>query len=333
MLSRNLNASSIRLMLCVILLASFFPTASMANKTVIEATAHLTTPFSIPRSHTVQISDKARTYRLYIKLPKGYKSSANKDMHYPVIYLTDAMYTFQIMSGVTRFPMNSNQMAPAIIVGISWELGLKSDHSRVRDYTPTVDSSWKKITGGADRHLHFLKTKIIPYMEQNFRTDASQRTYVGNSLGGLFGAYILLQQPDLFTNYLIGSPSFWWHERWFLTQFAKNINSLTAIDANVFIGIGALEHNEEGGDSQHNMVADAQHFKALLNNLEISSPALNSKLLIIDEAHHATAFATTAIHGMDWLFNTEQGKSLKSSIETADSNTNQYKKLIYSERF
>ncbi|ABV85799.1 putative esterase [Shewanella pealeana ATCC 700345] len=319
MSSLNCNAPLLRLMLCTILLASFFPTRCMANKPVIEATAHLTTPFSIPRSHTVQINDEARTYRLYVKLPKGYKSSANKDINYPVIYLTDAMYTFQIMSGVTRFPMNSKQMTPAIIVGISWELGLRSDHSRVRDYTPTVDASWEKVTGGADRHLHFFKSKIIPYIEQNYRTDPAQRTYVGNSLGGLFGAYILLKQPDLFTNYLIGSPSFWWHERWFLTQFAKNIASLNKIDANVFIGIGALEHNGEDGDSQYNMVADAQHFKALLNNLEISSPAFSSKLLIIDEAHHATAFATTAIHGMDWLFNTKQGRMLQSSIDTADS--------------
>ena len=284
----------------------------------IDATPHLTTPFSIPRSHTVQINDDARSYRLYIKLPKGYKSSENRDKQYPVIYLTDAMYTFQIMSGVTRFPMNSKQMAPAIIVGISWELGLKSDHSRVRDYTPTVDTSWKKVTGGADRHLQFIKRKIIPYIDQNYRTDANQRTYVGNSLGGLFGAYILLQQPDLFKNYLIGSPSFWWHDRYFLTQFAKNITSLNQLEANVFIGIGALEHNGEGGDSEHNMVADAQHFKALLNNVTSSSPAFNSKLLIIDEAHHATAFATSAIHGMDWLFNSEQGVSIQQ-VNSADS--------------
>ncbi|MBL4914856.1 alpha/beta hydrolase [Shewanella schlegeliana] len=283
--------------------------SAFANNRSIEATAHITTPFSIPRSHTVQINDKERSYKLYIKLPKGYKSSANRDRLYPVIYLTDAMYTFQIMSGVTRFPMNSKQMQPAIIVGISWELGLRSDHSRVRDYTPSVDSSWKKVTGGAERHMRFLRDGIIPYMEQNFRVDPRQRTYVGNSLGGLFGAYVLLKQPDLFSNYLLGSPSLWWQERHFLTQFAKNIASLKEIEANVFIGVGALEHNGEGGDSEHNMVADAQHFKALLNNLEVNNPDLNSKLLIIDEAHHATAFATSAIHGMDWFFNHEEGVS------------------------
>lgn len=291
------------------LLSMLFSIPTFANTRSIEATAHLTTPFSIPRSHTVQINDKERTYKLYIKLPKGYKASKNQEKQYPVIYLTDAMYTFQIMSGVTRFPMNSKQMQPAIIVGISWELGLRSDHSRVRDYTPSIDTSWKKVTGGANRHMHFLGNKIIPYIEQNFRVDPSQRTYVGNSLGGLFGAYILLKQPDLFSNYLLGSPSLWWQERQFLTQFAKNVPSLKGIDANIFIGIGALEHNGAGGDSQHNMVADAQHFKALLNNLAVNSPALNSKLLIIDEAHHGTAFATSAIHGMDWLFNHKQGVS------------------------
>ena len=321
MLSLNFNVSLLRLMLCTILLASFFPTSSMANKPIIEATPHLTTPFSIPRSHTVQINDEARTYRLYIKLPKGYKSSANKDIRYPVIYLTDAMYTFQIMSGVTRFPMNSKQMQHAIIVGISWELGMQGDRSRVRDYTPTIDTSWKKVTGGADRHLRFLKKKVIPYIEQNFRTDSKQRTYVGNSLGGLFGAYILLHQPELFTNYLLGSPSFWWQDQVILKQFEANKSVLAKLNANVFIGIGALEHNRQGGRSNFDMVGDAQRFHALLEQVATSQAqqSLNSKLLVINEAHHTIAFATTAIHGMDWLFNYQSGKNDFERLDNVSS--------------
>ncbi|MCL1146958.1 alpha/beta hydrolase [Shewanella marinintestina] len=315
MTSLNYCASLLKIMLCTILLASVFPTKSMANKHIIEATVQHNSPFHIPRSHTVKIKDNERTYKLYIKLPKGYKSSANRETDYPVVYLTDAMYTFQIMSGVTRFPMNSKQMAPTIIVGISWELGMQGDSSRVRDYTPTVDKRWHKVTGGADRHLGFLQNKVIPYIEQNYRTDPSQRTYVGNSLGGLFGAYVLLKQPALFTNYLLGSPSFWWQQQVLLEQFENNKQQLAKLNANVFVGIGALEHNGRGGSSEFDMVGDAQRFSSLLSSLtQAQTGTLNSKILLINEAHHATAFATTAIHGMDWLFNTQRGKSQPKTI-------------------
>ncbi|MDR8525334.1 alpha/beta hydrolase [Shewanella fidelis] len=312
---RNYSTALIKIMLCSLLLACFLPATSIAKKSNIDAKVMHNSPFNIPRSHTVKIQDKQRTYKLYIKLPKGYKSSANRDVNYPVIYLTDAMYTFQIMSGVTRFPMNAKQMAPAIIVGISWELGMQGDTSRVRDYTPSVDHSWRKVTGGADRHIKFLQHRVIPYVEQNYRTDPEQRTYVGNSLGGLFGGYILSKQPELFRNYLLGSPSFWWQQQSLLSQLNRNREALTKLNANVFVGIGALEHNGKGGDSEFDMLGDAKQFTALLENAAKSQPqqTLNTKLLVINEAHHATAFATTAIHGMDWLFNHKQGKSLANS--------------------
>ncbi|MCL1114934.1 hypothetical protein L2703_15195 [Shewanella basaltis] len=38
----------------------------------------------------------------------------------------------------------------------------------------------------------------MPFVEQHFRVDTQQNTFVGNSLGGLFGAYVLLEQPTLF---------------------------------------------------------------------------------------------------------------------------------------
>lgn len=146
--------------------------------------ADSSTPFNIPRTQTIQISDSNRAYELFVKLPKGYNSDTNKDHRYPVIYITDAMYAFQIVSGATRFPMNSNAMQQAILVGVSWQKGFRGDKSRVRNYTPSIDKSWKKQTGGAARHMTFLQQKVLPYIQQHFRTDPSQRTYVGNSLGG-----------------------------------------------------------------------------------------------------------------------------------------------------
>ena len=91
--------------------------------------------FEIPRSSVIDIKDSIsdRVYPIFIKLPASYKRNNTKS--YPVIYLTDAWYSFQIVSGATRFPMNSGKMQEAIIVGISYSKGSKGSSSRVRDYT------------------------------------------------------------------------------------------------------------------------------------------------------------------------------------------------------
>lgn len=290
------------------------------SRNVIAAQQTDTSPFNIPRTQTIQLNDADRAYDLFIKLPKGYNSDLNQHRHYPVIYITDAMYAFQIVSGATRFPMNSNAMQQAILVGVSWQKGLRGDKSRIRNYTPSVDNTWKKQTGGAARHAAFLQDKVLPYIQQHFRTDPSQRTYVGNSLGGLFGAYILLEQPEMFGNYVLGSPSFWWHKQIILELTQQRQQVLSKIKANVFIGIGELEHNGNGGSSSFDMVANAQQFKALIdrsnsliavdrNSNKAPNKTITSKLLIIDEASHETAFPTSAIQGLYWLFNLKNGVS------------------------
>lgn len=254
------------------------------------------TPFNIPRSNVVEITDTntQRVYPLFIKLPKSY--SKNNDKTYPVIYLTDAWYSFQIVSGATRYPMNVNKMEEAIIVGISYAKGSKGDASRIRDYTPSVSRSWKKETGGAQQHMVFIENDVIKYIEGNYRTKPSDRTFIGNSLGGLFGTYILLTNPSLFNNYILGSPSYWFDDK-FIFQLEKTVKT-KKINANVFIAVG--EKESIAFESSYNMVEDAQAFYLTL--LAWNQPKLNVKFMIIPEANHQTAFPTTAIQGLHWIY-------------------------------
>jgi len=257
--------------------------------------------FQIPRSKVTEIKDpkSQRIYPLFIKLPKSYHK--NDDKTYPVIYLTDAPYSFQIVSGATRYPMNVKKMKEAIIVGISYAKGSKRDSSRVRDYTPSVASAWKQQTGGAHQHMEFIENSVINYMEENYRTDPSDRTFIGNSLGGLFGTYILLTKPTLFKNYILGSPSYWFNNK-FIFSLEQTIKTkaikLKKINANVFIAIG--ERESKALESNHNMVQDAKTFYEKILNWQ--QPNLRAKILVIAEANHQTAFPTTAIQGLHWIY-------------------------------
>lgn len=253
--------------------------------------------FEIPRSSIVDIKDPVseRIYPLFIKLPRSYDH--NKDKTYPVIYLTDALYSFQVVSGATRFPMNTGKMEEAIIVGISYSKGSGGHESRVRDYTHIEDASWRYQTGKAQQHIDFINKSVFSYIEKNYRVNDS-RTYVGNSLGGLLGAYILFTQPDLFNNYILGSPSVWFKGDDILkvkSEFNNNKHK-------VFIAVGANETRELDSPN-HDMVAGAEKLKLKLSGVDF--PSTEVKFLIIKGANHETAFPTTAIQGLYWLFKTQ----------------------------
>jgi predicted alpha/beta superfamily hydrolase len=194
---------------------------------------------NIPRTRQFVLKDGDRDYQVMIKLPKKYQQ--NSSHQYPVIYMTDSMYSLQVVSGATRFPMNSNMMQQAILVAIGYQRPSKGSASRIRDYTPSHDASWKLPTGEAKRHVAFISQVVMPFVEKNYRVDSQQNTFVGNSLGGLMGAYILLEQPKLFNYYVLGSPSLWFDNKQLLQQFAQRFSQTPAISAKVFIGIGELE--------------------------------------------------------------------------------------------
>jgi len=253
--------------------------------------------FKIPRSEVVEITDSEskRTYPLFIKLPTGYHKKPLKK--YPVIYLTDAWYTFQIVSGATRYPMNSNMMKQVIIVGISYEKGSKGDRSRVRDYTPTVSQHWRKKTGGAHQHMEFIERDVFSYISNNYRVLPNENTFIGNSLGGLFGAYIMMKKPQMFKNYILGSPSFWFDNQVIYTLEKEFLMQKKTVEANVFIGIG--ERESKAFDSNYEMVKDAEKFHRKMGLWQQSK--LKNKLYIIPQANHQMAFPTTAIHGLHWV--------------------------------
>ena len=168
----------------------------------------------LPKTEVIPIKETKtnRQYELYVELPEGY--SENDSIQYPVIYYTDAIWHVEILSGAAEYIVEE-----AILVGISWQKDIDEEFkkagrfhvSRFRDYSVRKSSNEehqaKYQFGQAANHLDFIRNDVIKYVETHYRTDPDNRTYFGYSLGGLFGAYTLLAQPDTFKNYILGSPA------------------------------------------------------------------------------------------------------------------------------
>ncbi|MEM6892681.1 MAG: alpha/beta hydrolase-fold protein [Bacteroidota bacterium] len=251
--------------------------------------------YEIPRTEVIPIKDSKSggQYELYVKLPENY--SEHQDSIHPVIYFTDAIWHMDILSASTEYLMEN-----AVLVGISWQTDVSEalleevgpQVSRYRDYSvipsKNEEHQAKYHFGEASAHLDFIRNDVIPYVEKNYRTDPTTRAYFGYSLGGLFGGYILLAQPDTFKNYILGSPSVQGDVP-FLSEVSSNRRTDKKLDANVFISYGNLE-TELG--------AAAEQFITLLQNRKDESLALEKVVL---EGSHQTAFPTTGVRGISWL--------------------------------
>jgi predicted alpha/beta superfamily hydrolase len=250
-------------------------------------------PYTMNQSEVIELVDPSsrRIYPILIKLPRSYNK--NTDRRYPVVYMTDAPYSFPLVTGSTRSAMNSGSMKEVIIVAVSYSINLKGSSSRVRDYTHTSAPSWKMQTGGAIEHLAFFKDSLFPYIESNYRVVDEDRTYVGHSLGGLLGAYALLSSPDMFSGYILSSPSIWFDK----FSVLKIKASKPTQTKSVFIAVGSLETPEFG--EREDMVHSAKRLIDKIETANFSNLVLKS--VVIDGAKHSTAFPTASIQGLDWL--------------------------------
>ncbi|HLO37520.1 MAG TPA: alpha/beta hydrolase-fold protein, partial [Lacibacter sp.] len=99
-----------------------------------------------------------------------------------------------------------NVLPKSIVVGIA-------NVDRRRDFTfPTTIEKDKKdfpTTGGSEKFIRFIEKELQPYINKSFKTTGNNML-IGQSLGGLLATEVLSKKPELFSQYVIVSPSLWW---------------------------------------------------------------------------------------------------------------------------
>ena len=152
-------------------------------------------------------------FSISITLPASY----SPEISYPLIVFTDANQNYFSTSFIetntdglqelTETLLASGEIPKVVLVGI----GYPARNYRSRDLTPTSDPYFQKnMSGGADKLASFIETKVKPYVYSKAKIDRTNETYLGHSFGGLFGAYVLFNKPELFDNYILSSPSLWY---------------------------------------------------------------------------------------------------------------------------
>ena len=174
--------------------------------------------------------------KVNIYLPNTFDASKA----YPVIYLLDGGLDedFVHISGLVQFFNLQFAMPDMIIVGIV-------NVDRKRDFTfPTDIKKLKKdvpTSGHSAEFIQFLESELQPFIQTTYKTSAISYL-IGQSLGGLLATEILLKKPELFTHYLIVSPSLWWDDESLLKEANSLVSKQNYQNKYIYISVGEKEH-------------------------------------------------------------------------------------------
>lgn len=193
-------------------------------------------------------------FTLFIYLPPTYTDTQRK---YPVMIINDA----SLMMGLAKSTFDCLTMLQdipeAIVVGIAYppDNTLEIARNRFRDMTPTHVDGFDP-SGKADSYIAFIKNELFPYIENNYRVDTADKCFYGHSLGGLLGAHILIDHPDLFNRYILGSPTLWWDN----FEVVKRLSNKSPIPAGNFKAV----YTYVGGDEGDMMIMPLNKFNEFL---------------------------------------------------------------------
>ncbi len=253
--------------------------------------------YELRNTRVVTIDSKVlgRKYDLYIKVPRGYDHPDNSAKRYPALYLNDGPYTFKVAIGVT----NPRPLDKAIVVGISFAKGESGMASRVRDLTPEHDASWQDYeTGGGASYLEFIENEVFTYIESNYRINTDQRILAGQSLGGSFGVWVLLTKPELFSSYILTSPSLWYKDHLIYQTESTYHEANKQLSANVYMATGGLETRANG--MRNEMAQDQLKFVDHLRSRQYQG--LNLAAEITEGTDHFSTFPVGLSKGLMFIY-------------------------------
>lgn len=177
----------------------------------------------------------------------------------PVLYVLDSFFLFDLAVGAAALLRAGARVTggpfPALTtVGIGYPTAdpMEVFALRARDLTPTDGRASTGIElpplrfGGAEGFLSALVDEVIPSVEGRYSVDDRRRAVAGFSFSGLFGLYVLFHRPEVFSSYLVGSPSLWWDDGLAFGWEEAWARGNDDLAARVFLSIGSNEALVDG---------------------------------------------------------------------------------------
>lgn len=258
------------------------------------------------QTHLIESKYVDQTFEIYVQVPWCKEDGSER---FPVLYLVDSIGGMSFKD-TTMIMQLGGDVPRFITVGIGYKMDsfIHGLEIRQRDLThveggkdePNLSAFFKDVpklnlkkkSGGASDFLKFIRQELQPFIDENYPSMPEDRGYWGDSLGGLFGLYVLFNAPDTFNRYIIGSPSIWWEDRAIMKDAQAYIDSHDSLNAKVFMAVGALEGMGDAETVKAAMVANLFRLENMLRAANLSGLELTTHLFP-NETH-------TSVIGMNY---------------------------------
>jgi predicted alpha/beta superfamily hydrolase len=303
---------SIPRLIISIVLCGALAACSKGQPTPAAAKDGVAAPYVLDGTEVREIRAKTlqRDYQLFVSLPPSYGLTTRR---YPVMFVTDANYAFPLIRSIARRVGNDGQdVEEFILVGLSYAKGDTPEYSRRRDYTPTRNGDRNAVSdmprraplfGEAEAYRRFIAEEVFPMVAQLYRADMRRKIYVGHSYGALFGVHVLLTDPSMFEQYILGSPSLWFDHRFAFAEEQTYASSHSDLPARVYLGVASFETTNHHSDNPRynkaiDMIRDLEALELVLTSRHY--PSLQIETVVIEDEDHLTVFPGLITRGLKW---------------------------------
>ena len=251
-------------------------------------------PIEIGTKYKIDSKVLQEEREVWLALPANY----DPQMAYPVLYVLDAEWQFDIARSLTKELAWTDQVPPHIVVGIPhidyrhrfMDLtfsGTEFNSKGEKDAT-AADAFNPETTGGGMNFYRYLTEEVMEFVNAKHRTNGFD-VLVGHSLGGYFGAYVLpLEGP--FNAYQLFDASIWYNKGDAINHLVENAPE--KLSSNVFIATAA------GGEDRAQYNVDTQRkFHESLEEMKVSSV-----LHVYEDEDHGSVRLPGLIDGLTDLY-------------------------------
>jgi predicted alpha/beta superfamily hydrolase len=232
---------------------------------------------------------------IFISLPESYKHSSH---HYPVIYVMDGEFLFDLTRSMVEIRATRNYMPESIIVGIPNNTG-----KRIEMALELFDDKGNPFfygdgLGQTDKYLKFFRNELIPTVEEKFRVN-SHRTIIGMSptFGPVLQAF--WSESDLFSGYIV-----------LAAELGKNLKSGKSIEEMLIEGISDKKRSKASiyiGTSSGDMIKRGPKEAALYVDIpkklkNIANPKIRYKFEVIQDEDHYGMSIPGIQHGLETIY-------------------------------
>lgn len=299
MRSCHLPGAKLRQTLCFSLLTLLCCPAAVSAETAPPAV-------SLSGTAVHALKFQGRSYPLWVDIPP---SCQQRGKACPLLLVTDAPYAFPLIRSIrNRVGQQGRNIEDFILAGLAYPATDTPVASRSRDYTPSNvkarptkagEDYGAAVYGNAPAFAGFVATQVLPLLQQQYRIDPMRQIYLGHSYGGLFGAYLLLHQPQLFSHYVLSSPSLWFDQKQLLQATPTLLAAMPkTTKTSVWLYSGSFE--QPGPTPRHyvdtDLVGDMQHFATQLRQAQ--QPALTVQSFVLQDEDHLTVFPPMVTRAM-----------------------------------